>query len=141
MGAAMDLAHNGTVEFNTESPEYAKACRLQAESKLFVKLTNKTTAASVEHLIGNYVSEIFAPEAQGSQPINLEDAVPSDLTGEPSDLFDETRSLGNERDVTAALRPDPVDAALVMPEQAPMFNTLALQGSAVVKEWFTRNFG
>ena len=54
-------------------------------------------------------------------------------------------SLGNERDVTVALRPDPVDAALVLPEQAPMFITTtlasALQGSAVVKEWFTRNFG
>ena len=72
MGAAMDLAHNGTVEFNTESPEYAEACRLQAEGKLFLKLTNKTTAGSVERLMGNYMSEIFAPEAQGSQPVDLE---------------------------------------------------------------------
>ena len=142
MGAAMDLSHDGT-EFNTESPEYAEACRLQAEGKLFVKLTNKTTAGSVERLMGDYMSEIFAPEAQGSQPVDLEDALPSELTGELTNLFSVAAddSLGNERDVTVALRPDPVDAALVLPEQAPMFTTLALQGSAVVKEWFTRNFG
>ena len=89
------------------------------------------------------MSEIFAPEAQGSQPVDLEDALPSELTGELTNLFSVAAddSLGNERDVTVALRPDPVDAALVLPEQAPMFTTLALQGSAVVKEWFTRNFG
>ena len=88
------------------------------------------------------MSEIFAPEAQGSQPIDLEDALPSDLAGESTDLFSVAAddSLGNERDVTVALRPDPVDAALVNPEQAPMFTTLALQGAAVVREWFNNNF-
>ena len=62
----------------------------------------------------------------------MEDTLPHDLIGESTDRFSVAadESLGNEQDIIAALHSDPVDAALVIREQAPMFNTLALRGAA-----------